>query len=151
MVSAESAPCVYFKQLAPFLPERLDGFTVAHTQGSTGKYGEVSVSEAERLYTRGEGREVKVRIVDTTMGERIGKAIQEAADRSRGKAASDPSAPIHLDDAVGSCGTTRRSLWPKRTSLWGGATWLPSPAGDFRVRWRCAGWRAASTLRDWLA
>lgn len=101
MVSAESAPCVYFKQLAPFLPERLDGFTVAHTQGSTGKYGEVSVSEAERLYTRGEGREVKVRIVDTTMGERIGKAIQEAADRSRGKAASDPSAPIHLDDAVG--------------------------------------------------
>ncbi|WP_141592985.1 MULTISPECIES: hypothetical protein [unclassified Myxococcus] len=101
VVSAESAPCVYFKQLAPFLPERLDGFTVAHTQGSTGKYGEVSVSEAERLYTRGEGREVKVRIVDTTMGERIGKAIQEAADRSRGKAASDPSAPIHLDDAVG--------------------------------------------------
>ncbi len=101
VVSAASAPCVYFKQLAPFLPERLDGFTVAHTQGSTGKYGEVSVSEAERLYTRGEDREVKVRIVDTTMGERIGHAIREAADRARGKPPSDPSAPILLDDAVG--------------------------------------------------
>ncbi|WP_044890943.1 hypothetical protein [Myxococcus hansupus] len=101
VVAAESAPCVYFKRLTPFLPERLDGFTVAHTQGSTGKYGEVSVSEAERLYTRGEGREVKVRIVDTTMGERIGNAIREAATRAQGRAASDPAAPILLDDAVG--------------------------------------------------
>jgi hypothetical protein len=100
-VPAASAPCVYFKQLAPFLPEQLDGFTVARTEGSTGKYGEVSVSEAERLYTRGEGREVKVRIVDTTMGEKIGRAIRDAADRAKGKAASDPAAPIHWGDAVG--------------------------------------------------
>ncbi len=100
-VPAEAAPCVYFKQLAPFLPEQLEGFTVARTQGSTGKYGEVSVSEAERLFTRGEGREVKVRIVDTTMGEKIGKAIRDAADKARSRAPSDPSAPIHWEDAVG--------------------------------------------------
>ena len=100
-VPAGAAPCVYFKQLAPFLPEQLEGFTVARTQGSTGKYGEVSVSEAERLFTRGEGREVKVRIVDTTMGEKIGKAIRDAANKARSRAASDPSAPIHWEDAVG--------------------------------------------------
>jgi len=100
-VPAASAPCVYFKSLAPFLPETLEGFTVARTQGSTGKYGEVSVSEAERLFTRGEGREVKVRIVDTTMGEKIGQAIRDAADRAKGRAPSDPAAPIHWKDAVG--------------------------------------------------
>ncbi len=100
-VPAESAPCVYFKQLAPFLPEQLDGFQVARTQGSTGKYGDVSVSEAERLFTRGEGREVKVRIVDTTMGQKIGQAIREAADRAKSRDPSDPSAPIHWRDAVG--------------------------------------------------
>lgn len=100
-VPAASAPCVYFKQLAPFLPEHLDGFTVARTQGSTGKYGDVSVSEAERLFTRGEGREVKVRIVDTTMGDKIGKAIRDAADRAKGRESSDPAAPIHWGDTVG--------------------------------------------------
>jgi hypothetical protein len=61
----------------------------------------VSVSEAERLFTRGEGREVKVRIVDTTMGEKIGKAIREAADRAKGRDTSDPAAPIHWGDTVG--------------------------------------------------
>lgn len=100
-VPAASAPCVYFKTLAPFLPEALEGFTVARTQGSTGKYGEVSVSEAERLFTRGEGREVKVRIVDTTMGEKIGQAIRDAAERGKDRAPSDPAAPIHWKDAVG--------------------------------------------------
>jgi len=101
LVPAASAPCVYFKSLSPFLPENLEGFTVSRTQGSTGKYGEVSVSEAERLYTRGEGREVKVRIVDTTMGAKIGQAIRDAAERAKDRAPSDPSAPIHWEDAVG--------------------------------------------------
>ncbi|WP_426732477.1 hypothetical protein [Myxococcus faecalis] len=100
-IPAASAPCVYFKTLAPFLPEELEGFTVARTQGSTGKYGEVSVSEAERLFTRGEGREVKVRIVDTTMGQKIGQAIRDAAERAKDRPASDPAAPIHWKDAVG--------------------------------------------------
>ncbi|RKG63986.1 hypothetical protein D7V80_28605 [Corallococcus sp. CA054B] len=96
-----AAPCVYFKDLAPFLPESLEGFTVGATAGSTGKYGEVSVSEAERTYTRSEGREVKVRIVDTTMGLKLGQAIREAAQKARGRAASDPTAPIQWKEAVG--------------------------------------------------
>nr|WP_211194253.1 hypothetical protein [Pyxidicoccus fallax] len=87
--------------MAPFLPSQLEGFTVTHTQGSTGKYGEVSVSEAERLFTRGEGREVKVRIVDTTMGGKIGQAIRDAAQRAKGRDPSDPAAPILWEDAVG--------------------------------------------------
>ncbi|MDY7228888.1 hypothetical protein [Hyalangium rubrum] len=95
------APCVYFKDLAPFLPEALDGFTLATTEGSTGKYGEVSVSEAERTFTRGEDREVKVRIVDTTLGEKIAKAIRAAANEAKGRPASDPTAPIFWDAAVG--------------------------------------------------
>jgi hypothetical protein len=100
-VVTAAAPCVYFKQLAPFLPDTLEGFTVGNTAGSTGKYGDVSVSEAERTYTRGEGREVKVRIVDTTMGDKIVKAIREAAEKAKGRAASDPTAPIQWGEAVG--------------------------------------------------
>jgi hypothetical protein len=98
---APAAPCVYFRQLAPFLPDSLEGFTHTTTEGSTGKYGEVSVSEAERTFTRGEEREVKVRIVDTTLGWKIAKAIREAAEGAKGRPPSDPSAPIFWDAAVG--------------------------------------------------
>jgi hypothetical protein len=96
-----AAPCVYFKDLAPFLPESLEGFTHVGTEGSTGKYGEVSVSEAERTFIRGEDREVKVRIVDTTLGTKIAKAIRRAAEDAKGRPASDPTAPIFWDAAVG--------------------------------------------------
>jgi hypothetical protein len=99
--SLAAAPCVYFKDLAPFLPDSLDGFTQAGTEGSTGKYGEVSVSEAERTFIRGEDREVKVRIVDTTLGTKIAKAIRKAAEDAKGRPASDPTAPIFWDAAVG--------------------------------------------------
>ncbi len=99
--SLAAAPCVYFKELAPFLPDSLEGFTRAGTEGSTGKYGEVSVSEAERTFTRGEDREVKVRIVDTTLGTKIAKAIRKAAEDAKGRPASDPTAPIFWDAAVG--------------------------------------------------
>lgn len=95
------APCVYFKDLAPFLPETLEGFTQSSTEGSTGKYGEVSVSEAERTFFRGEDREVKVRIVDTTLGTKIAKAIRKAAEDAKGRPESDPTAPIFWDAAVG--------------------------------------------------
>ena len=94
-------PCVYFKDLAPFLPDRLEGFTPSNTEGSTGKYGEVSISEAERTYTRGEDREVKVRIVDTTLGGKIAKSIRAAAEDARRRPESDPTAPIFWDAAVG--------------------------------------------------
>jgi hypothetical protein len=97
---APAAPCVYFRQLAPFLPDSVEGFTHATTEGSTGKYGEVSVSEAERTFTQ-EEREVKVRIVDTTLGWKIAKAIREAAEGAKGRPPSDPSAPIFWDAAVG--------------------------------------------------
>jgi hypothetical protein len=95
------SPCVYFKDLTPFLPETLEGFTHALTEGSTGKYGEVSVSEAERTFTRGEEREVKVRIVDTTLGEKIAKAIRAAAEEAKSRPESDPTAPIFWEGTVG--------------------------------------------------
>ncbi len=98
---AAASPCVYFKDLAPFLPDSLEGFTHATTEGSTGKYGEVSVSEAERTFTRGEEREVKVRIVDTTLGGKIAKAIRSAAEDARRRPESDPTAPIFWGAAVG--------------------------------------------------
>ncbi len=94
-------PCVHFKQLRPFLPERLDGLAQAGDEGSTGRYGEVSVSEVERLFTQGDEREVKVRILDTTLGERLGQAILAEAERSRRLAPSDPTAPIFWEDTVG--------------------------------------------------
>jgi hypothetical protein len=94
-------PCVHFKQLRTFLPEKLDGLAQAGDEGSTGRYGEVSVSEVERLFTQGEEREVKVRILDTTLGERLGQAILAEAERSRRLAPSDPTAPIFWEDTVG--------------------------------------------------
>lgn len=99
--AAAPLPTIYFKDLAPFLPERLEGFTHSGTEGSTGKYGEVSISEAERTFTRGEDREVKVRIVDTTLGGKIAKSIRAAAEDAKRKPESDPTAPIFWDAAVG--------------------------------------------------
>jgi hypothetical protein len=94
-------PCVHFEELRPFLPEKLEGFTRARDTGSTGRYGDMSVSEAERRFTRGEDREVKVRIVDTNLGQRLGQAILAAADEGRARAQNDPTAPIFWKDAVG--------------------------------------------------
>jgi hypothetical protein len=94
-------PCVHFEELRPFLPEKLEGLIRGRDGGSTGRYGDVSVSEAERNFTRGEEREVKVRIVDTSLGTKLGQAIKAAADESRNRAQSDPTAPIFWKDAVG--------------------------------------------------
>ncbi|HSP77150.1 MAG TPA: hypothetical protein VLQ93_01380, partial [Myxococcaceae bacterium] len=94
-------PCVHFEELRRFLPETLAGMTRTRDGGSSGRYGEVSVSEVERLFNRGEEREVKVRIVDTTLGEQLGQAIRAAAEEARGRAPSDPTAPIFWGDTVG--------------------------------------------------
>ena len=94
-------PCVHFEELRPFLPEKLEGLVRGRDGGSTGRYGDVSVSEAERNFTRGEEREVKVRIVDTSLGTKLGQAIKAAADEGRNRAQSDPTAPIFWKDAVG--------------------------------------------------
>ena len=96
-----AAPCVYFRALEAFLPEKLAGYERGEEKGSTGRYGEVSVSEAERSFTRGEGREVTVRIVDTTLAEKLGRAIRSAVDESRDRDPADPTAPLLLDAAQG--------------------------------------------------
>ncbi|HEX8439361.1 hypothetical protein [Archangium sp.] len=94
-------PCVHFEDLRHFLPETLEGLSRTRDGGSTGRYGEVSVSEAERSFTHGEDREVKVRIVDTTLGKKLGQAIRAAAQEGRNRAQNDPTAPIFWKDAVG--------------------------------------------------
>jgi hypothetical protein len=96
-------PCAHFEDLRRFLPETLEGMSRGRDGGSTGRYGDVSVSEAERSFTHGEEREVKVRIVDTTLGQKLGKAIRAAAEEGRGRALNDPTAPIFWKDkqAVG--------------------------------------------------
>lgn len=94
-------PCVHFEELQRFLPETLEGFTRARDTGSTGRYGDMAVSEAERKFTHGEDREVKVRIVDTSMGERLAQALLTAAEEGRSRAQNDPTAPIFWKDAVG--------------------------------------------------
>jgi hypothetical protein len=98
-----SFPCAHFEDLRAFLPERLDGLQRTQEGGSTGRYGEVSVSEVERSFTHGEDREVKVRIVDTSLGKKLGLAIRAAADEGLGRPTNDPTAPIFWKDkeAVG--------------------------------------------------
>jgi len=93
-------PCVYFKELRPFLPAALPGYRTARDEGSTGKYGEVSVSEAERVFARDE-RELAVRIVDTTLADRLGEKIKAAANDAKDRAGSDPTAPLVLHESVG--------------------------------------------------
>ncbi|WP_395837280.1 hypothetical protein [Cystobacter fuscus] len=98
-----SFPCVHFEDLQRFLPETLEGLPRARDAGSTGRYGDVSVSEAERSYSHGEEREVKVRIVDTSLGGKLGQAIVAAAEEARNREQNDPTAPIFWKDkeAVG--------------------------------------------------
>ena len=96
-------PCAHFEDLRAFLPESLEGLERSQEGGSTGRYGEVSVSEAERSFTHGEEREVKVRIVDTSLGKKLGQAIRAAAEEGRHRPTNDPTAPIFWKDkeAVG--------------------------------------------------
>ncbi|MFY0565329.1 hypothetical protein ACN28E_15990 [Archangium lansingense] len=96
-------PCAHFEDLQAFLPEKLEGLERSQEAGSTGRYGDVSVSEAERSFTHGEDREVKVRIVDTSLGKKLGQAIRAAAEEGRSRATNDPTAPIFWKDkeAVG--------------------------------------------------
>lgn len=101
LAAAVEAPCVHFSQLQPFLPEAPDGFTLTRSGASTGKYGEVSVSEAERTFSRGTEREVKVRIVDTTMGGKLGHAIRAAAEEARRRGEAGITSPIFWESAVG--------------------------------------------------
>ena len=100
-VSSAQLRTVYFKALTPFLPQKLKGYEQVKDEGSTGKYGEVVVSEAERVFRAPGGNEVSVRIVDTSIAEKLGKAISAAAADAKLRDPDDPSAPIISDHAVG--------------------------------------------------
>ncbi len=91
-------PCAHFEDLRAFLPETLEGLERSQEGGSTGRYGDVSVSEAERSFIHGEEREVKVRIVDTSLGKKLGQAIRAAAEEGLSRATNDPTAPIFWKD-----------------------------------------------------
>lgn len=88
------SPTVHFDDLRAHLPAELKGYRLSSDEGSTGRYGEVSISEAERVFVHPDGHEVKVRIVDTTMSTRIGDVIKAAADDAIHKGATDPTAPL---------------------------------------------------------
>lgn len=92
-------PCVHFSELERFLPSSLAGFRTVREDASTGKYGDVSVSEAERVFAQ-EDRELSVRIVDTTLKGKLAQAIQSLAEQPA-TSASELTSLLRLDDAVG--------------------------------------------------
>jgi len=93
--------CVYFKTLKGYLPSSVLGFGQPKDEGSTGKYGEVEVSEVRRAFVKSEGRELSVRIVDSTMAPDLGRAIQAAAQDAKDHPSAGSPAPMVLKDAVG--------------------------------------------------
>lgn len=94
-------PCVRFEDLRRHLPKALEGFRRTHDEGSNGRYGEVSISEAERIFSGGEGKEIAIRIVDTTMAGELGRAIRAAANDASSRKPDDPTAPIIGQSTVG--------------------------------------------------
>lgn len=96
---ASALPCVYFPALQGFLPSLLPGYARLRDEGSTGKYGEVSVSEAERVFRNGE-QELSVRIVDTTLAGRLGERIRFGAQKAA-EAPTETDMAIVLANTVG--------------------------------------------------
>ncbi len=86
-------PCVPFQQLRLHLPTTVEGLEQIRDEGSSGRYGEVSISEAERAFKGMGGLEISIRILDTTLVEQLGQALRIAAGES--------SAPIQKDNALG--------------------------------------------------
>jgi hypothetical protein len=75
-------PCVPFQQLRKHLPSTLEGLERVRDEGSSGRYGEVSISEAERSFRGTGGEELSIRIVDTTLVDQLGHAIRAATEAS---------------------------------------------------------------------
>jgi hypothetical protein len=93
---------VYFTALEAFVPERLPGWErEARPDGSTGKYGDVTVSEVEAVYTRGGEQRLSVRIVDTSLLDKLAPAIRSAVAGAEGRPEADPTAPLRLPHALG--------------------------------------------------
>jgi hypothetical protein len=97
---AQGRALIYFRDLSAYLPDELSGYALQRDEGSTGKYGEVSVSEAERVFGK-DGREVRMRVVDTSLAPALVRKIREAVREGYQKEPADPTAPILLKDAVG--------------------------------------------------
>lgn len=95
-----AAKTVHFRDLKPFLPRALPGFEQVKDEGSTGKYGEVVVSEAERVFSQ-KSREVSVRIVDTSVAERLARAITAAAKNVEADEGDELTGPLELVGAIG--------------------------------------------------
>ena len=93
---------VYFQALRAFVPESLPGWErTAQADGSTGKYGDVTVSEVEAIYTRPGDCKLSVRIVDTSLVDKLAPAIRSAVDGASGRGEEDPTAPLRLPDGFG--------------------------------------------------
>jgi len=93
---AQEGP-VYFTRLRGFLPGALPGWTAdVAPEGSTGKYGDVAVSEVEAVFTREGSRRLSVRIVDTSLIDRLGPAIRSAVEGASARADEDPTAPLRI-------------------------------------------------------
>jgi len=88
---------IYFTVLRGYLPKGLPGWTAGPPpEGSTGKYGDVAVSEVEAVFMREASRKLSVRIVDTSLIDRLGPAIRSAVEGASGRAEEDPTAPLRL-------------------------------------------------------
>ncbi|MGQ0504120.1 MAG: hypothetical protein ACT4TC_02270 [Myxococcaceae bacterium] len=98
---AKARPTLYFTELRPFLPKELEGYTTTRDEGSTGKYGDVAVSEAERVFAQDQGGSATVRIVDTSMSDKLGHAIRAAVVDAQARGTPAPIAPILLDNVQG--------------------------------------------------
>lgn len=98
-ITQRAFPCVHFSQLVPFLPPSVEGFRRVREQASSGKYGEVSVSEAERLFARADA-EISVRIVDTTLAK-LSDAIRQASEPVSQAAPAGAEALLQVGGSVG--------------------------------------------------
>ncbi len=96
-----SFPCVHFNLLQRHLPKAVQGYAQLREEGSSGRYGDVSISEAERVFEGEDGQELSVRIVDTTMSGELARAIRAAAKDAASRPEDDPTAPILEERAVG--------------------------------------------------
>ena len=96
---AVSPATVYFNKLQGFLPSAPPGFKQVRNEGSTGKYSEVTVSEVERVFAQAEGREIAIRIVDSTMLGKLADGIKVAALEASER--PDLAAPLSLPEALG--------------------------------------------------
>lgn len=129
--AAAEGPCLHFRRLQAFLPRTPEGFRPLRATASTGRYGEVSVSEAEQVFVSVDAatdtptdaatdaaadagpaapglRQLSVRIVDTSLASRLAEAIrtaareaQEAHDAQAARGEHARTAPLLFERALG--------------------------------------------------